>query len=104
MSWSVEAPLFSDAYLLVINMNKIGNDFTDLVVNTTERNRHTFVIDFLLSGKSPGNLLAERRLQEALWVMSYIRKGPNPEMAMTDPSLFTRLRNAITNLMVQGWL
>jgi hypothetical protein len=57
-----------------------------------------------LSGKTPGNLLAEKNVEDAKLVVDYIRTGPPSSMAITDPKLFIRLRNAITELMVQGWI
>lgn len=68
------------------------------------RKEHIFAVEYLLSGKTPAELLVARKLDEALWVRDYARMGPNPDMAMTDPALFVRLRNAITNLMIKGWV
>lgn len=62
-----------------------------------------FVRDFLLSGRTPGELLAERRVAEARAVVEYIHTGPDEEMAMTDPVMFARLRSAITKLLLGGW-
>jgi len=67
------------------------------------RELHIFVTDFILSGRTPGELLAEKRPEEAQAVLEYVRKGPPLSMAMTDPSLFTRLRDAITQLALGGW-
>lgn len=68
------------------------------------RLQHIFVIDFLLSGDTPGKLLADKKVEEACWVLDYARRGPPPELAMTDSVLFVRLRTAITNLMIKGWI
>lgn len=62
-----------------------------------------FVRDFLLSGRTPGELLAERRVDEARAIIKYIHIGPDESMAMTDPVMFVRLRAAITNLLIAGW-
>lgn len=68
------------------------------------REKHIFVTEFLLSGDTPGRLLADKKLEEARWVMEFVRKGPRPDLALTDAALFIRLRSAITKLMVKGWL
>lgn len=67
------------------------------------REKHIFAIEFLLSGRMPGELLAERRVDEAEAIIEYIHNGPPESMAMTDPSLFVRLRDAATKLLIAGW-
>jgi hypothetical protein len=62
-----------------------------------------FVRDFLLSGRTPSELLAEHRVDDAREVIEYIHTGPDDEMAMTDPSMFVRLRESITKLLIAGW-
>lgn len=69
----------------------------------TPRGTFVFVTGFLLSGQTPGHLLAERRVDDARAVLEYIRSGPPLELAMTDPALFARLRKAITRLVLNGW-
>ena len=76
----------------------------DMLYKKSEREKHVFIIEFILSGKTPGYLLAEKKLEEAKWIVEYIRTGPPSILAMTDPSLFVRLRNSITKLMVKGWI
>lgn len=68
------------------------------------RNKHIFVIDFLLSGKTPGDLLFARQTEQARWVVEFIRLGPRPDLALTDARLFAQLRGAITKLMLKGWI
>lgn len=68
------------------------------------RSKHVFVTEFVLSGKTPAALLVEKKVDEAQWVMEFIRTGPPNDLALTDPQLFVRLRNAITKLMVKGWM
>jgi len=68
------------------------------------RDRHVFVTEFLLSGKTIGTLLSQKKVKEAKWVIEYIRAGGPPgELAMTDPSRFTRLREAVTKHMLTGY-
>lgn len=62
-----------------------------------------FVRDFILSGHTPGELLAERRVDEASAVIEFIHTGPDESMAMADPVMFSRLRSAITKLLLGGW-
>lgn len=78
--------------------------FSPIAEWRTARQKHIFVIDFLLAGKSIGELLAQKKLEQARWVIDFSRKGPNPELAMTDSVLFVRLRSAITDLMIKGWV
>lgn len=70
-------------------------------MNSNEK--HIFVVDFLTSGKNPGILLAQKKMEEALLIKEYIRMGPPDSLAITDPVLFARLRSAITQLMLDGW-
>jgi len=69
----------------------------------TPREDHIFVIDFILSGRNPGELLAAKKIDAAVLIKKYINNGPPNSMAMTDPVMFTRLRNAITTLLLNGW-
>lgn len=62
-----------------------------------------FVRDFLLSGRTPGELLVEGRVYEARAIIEYIHTGSEESMAMTDPMMFVRLRAAITKLLIAGW-
>lgn len=80
------------------SMTTVNNQFKDA------RKNHVFVLDFILSGQTPAVLLSEKKVKEAQMVIDYIRKGPNPKMAMTDAAQFVRIRNAITNLMIKGWM
>lgn len=67
------------------------------------REKHIFITEFLLSGRSVGELLANRQTEEAKAVVEYIHTGPPDNMAMTDPVMFARLRAAITKLLMAGW-
>ena len=69
----------------------------------TPRQEHIFIREFILSGKHPGHLLCERKQEKALLIKEYIHTGPPEELAMTDPVAFSRLRNAITKLILNGW-
>lgn len=67
------------------------------------RDREVFAIQFLLSGESPARLAVERRFDEARAVMAYIRADVPDSLAMTDPQLYRRLRNRITELKMAGF-
>jgi hypothetical protein len=73
-----------------------------MILKMNESHR-CFVRDFLLSGRTPGELLAERRVDEAQAVIEFIHTGPDESMAMTDSVMFVRLREAITKLLIAGW-
>lgn len=68
------------------------------------REQHVFVIDFLLSGKTPGELLAQKKTEEARAVIDFVRTGPDRSLSLTDPSLYARLQNAIIRLHMKGWV
>lgn len=68
------------------------------------RQKHIYVVDFLLSGQSLGELVCEGKTEQAKWVIEFSKAGPNPDLAMTDSVLFVRLRDAITKLMIKGWI
>ena len=72
-------------------------------IDMDARERKVFVMDFLLSGKSPGFLFAERKRKEIVWLLDFIRQGPPDSLAMTDPSLFRRLSMRIIELKLNGW-
>lgn len=67
------------------------------------RDREVFAIQFLLSGESPAKLAVERRFDEARAVIAYIRADVPDSLAMTDPQLYRRLRNRITDLKIAGF-
>ncbi|MEM5799939.1 MAG: hypothetical protein QXZ43_04730 [Candidatus Aenigmatarchaeota archaeon] len=68
------------------------------------RNRHVKVINFLLSGESPAVLVKNKNVVLLHDLVCYIRSGlPNYEMALHDPILFKKLRDRITELILQGW-
>lgn len=37
-------------------------------------------------------------------MLAYIRTGPPPDLALTDPALFVALRRSITRHALNGWL
>lgn len=67
------------------------------------RANHTFVIDFILSGKTPGELLAQKDVERAKLVVDFIHNGPSRDLALTDPNLYARLQAAIIRLRIKGW-
>ena len=69
----------------------------------SSRDRHVFVIEFLVSGRAPGELLAEKRVEEAKAVIEMIRNDPPMVLAQTDPALYERLCTRITELRIAGW-
>jgi hypothetical protein len=68
-----------------------------------KRDDYTKVVDFLLSERMPGELIAQR--DEALFaqVMQVIHDDIPPSMAITDPVLYRQLRNRITELRIAGY-
>lgn len=68
-----------------------------------DRAMYTFVVSFLLSGQSLGKLLAQRRLEEAKAVSQMIRDDAPLGLAQTDPALYRRLRDRITELRIGGY-
>ena len=67
------------------------------------RDRHVFVTEFLLSGESPGALLAAKRIDDLQAVLEMVRNDPPKDLAQTDPALYRKLRARITELRVAGW-
>ena len=67
------------------------------------RDREVFAVQFLLSGESPSKLAVERRFEEARAVVAYIRADVPDSLAVTDPQLYLRLRNRVTELKVAGF-
>ena len=67
------------------------------------RDRHVAVIEFLLSGKSPGELLAAKQLDELADILEMVRHDPPAALAQTDPALYRTLRARVTELRIAGW-
>lgn len=68
------------------------------------RDRYVELINFLLSGRDPAELVKEKNVVLLHDLIHYIRNGlPEHEMALHDPVLFKKLRDRITELIIQGW-
>lgn len=66
------------------------------------RDKHVFVVDFLLSGRSPGTLAAERKIEELQALIDYVKADVPDDLAMTDSCLYVRLRRRVTELKIAG--
>lgn len=67
------------------------------------RDREVFAIKFLLSGESPASLAVKGLFDEARAVLAYVRADVPDGLAMTDPQLYRRLRNRVTELKMMGF-
>lgn len=73
-------------------------------IGGSARDLHAFTIRFLQSNRSPSELVlgGDQEGFEAVMCM-IIQGGPDRAMAMTDPALYKKLRNRITELHLGGW-
>jgi len=64
-----------------------------LVANLLEYGRGTPVV---------GRMLKARDRQGLADFVDFVRKGPDPDLALTDPALFQSLRSAVTRAQLAG--
>ena len=67
------------------------------------RDREIYAIKFLLSGESPASLAVKGQFEETMAVLAYVRADVPDSLAMTDPQLYRRLRNRVTELKMMGY-
>jgi hypothetical protein len=67
------------------------------------RDKEVFAVQFLLSGESPASLAVKGMAEEARAVIGYIRADVPDSLAMTDPQLYRRLRDRVTDLKMRGY-
>lgn len=69
----------------------------------TARDRHAFAINFLRSERLPGELVAAKLTDHLHAVLSMVRDDAPKALEFTDPALYIRLRERITDLRIKGW-
>lgn len=60
------------------------------------------VMDYGAGDPVVGRMLKERNRQGLDDFLTYIRRGPDPALALTDPALFRSLRSAVTKAQLSG--
>lgn len=73
-----------------------------LVSMTHEQRQKT--IDFILSGKLPGELLARRENELMADVMAVVRADAPIDLTISNPDLYRELRAKITELRIAGYV
>lgn len=68
----------------------------------TPRQRHVFAVEFLLSGRHPAALKDPDNREQLQAVLDFVRNDVPDDLAMTDPCLYRKLRNRITELKLSG--
>lgn len=71
--------------------------------SSKERDARTVAIQFLRGDDLPSVLTAEKRIDDLKAVLKMIRDDAPRSLEMTDPALYTRLRDRITDLRRRGW-
>ena len=66
------------------------------------REMYVFVVDFLVSKRTIGELLVEGKLKEAAAVKQMVTEDAPRSLALTDPALYRTLRARITELRIGG--
>lgn len=68
-----------------------------------KRDDWAFAVRFLCSDRSPAELANARRWDELRAVRELIISDAPEDLAMTDPALYKKLRDRITELRMCGW-
>ncbi|RMG29441.1 MAG: hypothetical protein D6732_17595 [Methanobacteriota archaeon] len=61
------------------------------------------IINFILSGENPASLVKLGDTDLFRGVISMIQRDPDIRLAQTDPALYRKLRERITEYRIMGW-